>query len=145
MVALDLRAATTKGSDALLRLALKLDAVATGAVGALSLAASPILDEDVLGIPATALGAIGLFLIAYAAVVWAIGSRQEISRLAAWAVVVANVDWVILSVVTLAAGWFDLSGLGAALVIAQAVAVLLFADLQLLGLRRGGKSANVTG
>lgn len=121
----------------LLRLVMKLDALTCAVAGALSLVASLALDEDVLGISATALGIIGLFLLVYAPLVWLAGSRPVLNRSAVWAVVAANSVWVVLSIMTLFAGWFDLTGLGIALVIIQAVAVLGFAYMQLSELRRG--------
>ena len=119
----------------LLRLAFKLDAVASGALGALSLIAGTVLD-DLLGIPLALLVPIGLFLMAYAAFVWVVGTRRRISPTAAWAVVAANLLWVAGSVVFVLAGWSPMTALGIAFVLAQAAAVLLFADLQVLGLRR---------
>ncbi len=56
-----------EGRDGLLRLALKLDALAA-AVGVLSTVAGPVLD-DLLGDPLALLLPVGLFLLAYAAFV----------------------------------------------------------------------------
>ncbi len=126
--------------DRLLRLAMKLDAVATGAVGALALVASPALD-GLLGAPLALLVPVGLFLIAYAAAIWAAGSRPAISRRAAGAAVAINLSWVIASVALVAAGPFPLTALGIAFVLAQAAAVALFADLQFLGLRQARPAA----
>jgi hypothetical protein len=58
----------------LLRLALKLDAAASGALGVLTLAASPML-VDLLGTPLALLVPVGLFLIVWAAALWVIASR----------------------------------------------------------------------
>lgn len=121
--------------SSLLRLALKLDAVATGALAVLGLAAAPLLDS-LLGTPARLLYPIGVFLLVYAAAVWRIGTRPQVSGPAAWAVVVLNLVWVVASVATVLAGWLPLTTLGTAFVLVQAVAVLIFADLQYLGLRR---------
>jgi hypothetical protein len=119
----------------LLRLALKLDAVATGALGVLSLVSGPLLN-DLLGTPVALLWPTGLFLIAYAAAIWVTAVRPTINRAAAWAAVVLNLLWVADSVVLVVAGWLPLTVLGTAFVVVQAVAVLLFADLQFVGLRR---------
>jgi hypothetical protein len=51
-------------------------------------------------------------------------------------VVAVNALWVLASVALVAAGWFPLTSVGVAFVLALAAAVFLFADLQLLGLRR---------
>lgn len=135
-----LRSPAGEDFNGLLRLALKLDAVASGALGALLLVTATVLD-DLLGIPLALLVPVGLFLLAYAAFVWIVGTRRRINRTAAWIVVALNLVWVADSVVVVLAGLFSLTGLGVAFVLAQAVAVLLFADLQFLGLRRGRRAA----
>ncbi len=75
-----------EGAERFLRLALKLDAVATGAVGALALVAAPMLD-DLFGTPITLLRSVGLVLVAYAAAIWFSGTRRTLDRAAAWAAV----------------------------------------------------------
>jgi hypothetical protein len=128
--------------DGLLRLALKLDAVASGALGVLILLAAGTMVGDgrpfvfLLGTPLALLVPAGLFLVAYAAFVWTVGTRGRTNRTAAWSVVAVNVLWVLASVALLVAGWFPLTALGVAFVLAQAAAVALFAALQLLGLQR---------
>jgi hypothetical protein len=119
----------------LLRFALKFDAVASGMMGLLLLAGGSML-ADLLGMPADLLVPLGLFLAAYAVSIWLIGTQRNINRTAAWAVVGLNLVWVIESVAVVIFGWFPLTALGVAFVLAQAVAVLVFADLQYLGLRR---------
>lgn len=121
--------------EGLLRLSLKLDAVVTGAAGVLLLAGGPAL-AGALGAPAGLPRPVGAFLAAYAAAIWLAGSRPRAVRPAARAAVALNLLWVADSIALLAAGWFPLTGPGVAFVVAQAVAVALFADLQLLGLRR---------
>lgn len=59
---LSLRPPIGEDRGGLLRPVLKLDAVASGAVGALSLAAAPVL-EGMLGAPGTLLVPVGLFLV----------------------------------------------------------------------------------
>ncbi len=126
----------------LLRLVLKLDAVATGAVGALMLLAAGTVVGDgrpfvvLLGIPLAVLVSVGLFLIAFAAFVWIAGSRRRVSGPGAWAAVAINVAYVAGCIVVVAGGWLPLSALGVAFVLAQAAAVALFVALQYLGLRR---------
>jgi hypothetical protein len=65
--------AVDEDRNGLLRLVLKLDAVASGALGALSLAASPALD-DLLGTPLALLVPVGAFLVAWAAALWVLAS-----------------------------------------------------------------------
>lgn len=125
----------TGGNDRFLRLATQLDAVATGAVGALALVGAPLLD-GLLGTPAAFLRPTGLFLVAYAAAIGVVGTRRAVSRPAVGAAVALNLLWVVASVALVARGPFALTPVGAGVVLAQAVAVAVFADLQLLGLRR---------
>ena len=127
---------TTKGDrDGLLRLALKLDAVASGALGLLAAAAAPVLD-GLLGIPAALLLPLGLFLVAYAAAVWLTGARTPVSRAAVRGIIGLNALWTVGSLAIVAGGWPALTPLGVVFVVAQAGAVALFAALQLAGLRR---------
>ena len=123
-----------EGRDGPLRLALKLDALATAAVGVLSTVAAPVLD-DLLGAPLALLLPVGLFLLAYATFVWVVATRPRVSRPAAWAVIAANVLYAVDCAVVVAAEWFPLTALGVALVLFQAAAVALFAAAQLYGLR----------
>jgi hypothetical protein len=116
----------------LLRLALRLDAAASGALGLLLAGGGSALG-DPLGASATVLIAAGVFLIGYAMGLWLLAARRTVSRPAAWVVIGLNLLWVAES------GFFATTGLttlGTVLVVAQAAAVLLIADLQLLGLRR---------
>jgi hypothetical protein len=87
-------------------------------------------------VPASVLVPIGLALIAWAVAVWVIGSRADVNRQAVWAVVALNVAWVAASLLVVAAGALPLTGLGIAFVLLQAAAVALFAELQVVGLRR---------
>lgn len=102
-------------STALLRLALKLDAV---------------------GAPVAVLVPIGLLLLAYAGAVWLIGTRARISAVAVAAVIVINLLWVAESILTVAVDWLTLTAFGAVAVSAQAAAVLVLAAMQFAGLRR---------
>ncbi len=69
--------AVDEDRSGLLRLVLKLDAVASGALGALSLAASPALD-DLLGTPLALLVPVGAFLVAWAAALSVLASRSTV-------------------------------------------------------------------
>jgi hypothetical protein len=119
----------------LLRLALRLDAAGSGALGLLGvLAAAPLADP--LGMTAVALRGTGAFLVGYALALVLIAARPVIPRPAAWTVVAGNAVWVLSSVGAAVAGRDSLTTLGVAVVLAQAAAVAVFADLQWLGLRR---------
>jgi len=119
----------------MLRVALRLDAAASGALGLLALAAAPLL-ESRLGVPGALLMPVGAALLVWASGLALAASRPTISRPAAWSVIGLNVLWVAASAAAVAAGWLPLTALGTAFVLAQAVAVAAFADLQFLGLRR---------
>lgn len=119
----------------LLRKVLLLDGLASGTLGVAHLALAGVLDSA-LGMPAWFLLTIGAVLVIWAAVVSWVGTRALIRRPGIWAVIGLNVVWAVDSVVLLAAGWFDVTVLGEVFVLAQAVAVLGFAALQYVGLRR---------
>lgn len=124
--------------DGLLRLALKLDAAASGALGALLVAAGAALDRP-FGIPFALLLPAGLFLLVYAAFAWVVGTRRRINRTAALAIVVVNLFWVADSIALVLAGLLPLTTLGVALILAQAAVVALLPAAQLYGLRRAGR------
>jgi len=125
--------------DGFMRLVLKLDAVATGAVGLLSVAASPILD-DLLGIPLALLVPVGLFLVAYAVAIWIVATRRRVSRPAVWAAVAINLMYTVDCVVVVAAGWFPLTALGTAFILFQTAAVTLFAAAQFYALQKAART-----
>jgi hypothetical protein len=128
---------TTRSRRPLLRVALKLDAVVTGANGAAYLVAAGPLGE-LLGLSETLLRATGAFLLAFAALVWLTGSRREIPRAPVLAIVVANAVWAADSVVAAIAGWGTPTTAGTVWIVLQAIVVAAFAELQLTGLRRKG-------
>jgi hypothetical protein len=125
----------TTDDTKLLRFALKQDAIGSGANGVVYLAAAAIFGE-MFGLPAGFLYPIGAFLVAFAAALLLLASRPRVSRPAVGVVIGVNTAWVVASVELLIAGWFPLTGLGTALVIAQAVVVAGFTALQLAGLRK---------
>ncbi len=130
-----LRPPVEEDRSGLLRLVLKLDAVASGTLGVPSLAVAPALD-DLLGTPVALLVPVGLLLIAWAAALWVIASRPRINKTAVWAVILLNLLYVVDSAVVVAAGWFSLTAVGTAFVLAQAAAVVLFATAQFYALRK---------
>jgi hypothetical protein len=127
-------AAAASPSSSLLVTAVKLDAAMSGAAGALLVAGGAFLDGTT-GIPAGWLVGIGLFFLAYAAVLVAIVRAGTPPRLAR-PVVLGNAGWVALSVVALLADWLTPTTAGAVLIALQAAAVAVVAEVQLVGLRR---------
>jgi len=125
---------TSRDDGGFLRLALRLDALASGALGVLALVAAPAL-ADLLGPDTGAVRGIGAFLVAYAAGLALLAGLRSIPRPAAWAVVVGNAAWAVGTGV-LAFTAHDLTTAGTVVVLAQALAVTAFADLQWVGLRR---------
>jgi len=122
------------GRSALLRTALKLDAAVTALNGAAYLIGAALL-EDLLGLPPNPLRAIGAFLVVYGAIVWYVGTRPQISRRAAWAVVAVNAVWAVDSVVVAAFGWGVPTAAGTGWIVLQALVVGGFAVLQRTGLK----------
>jgi hypothetical protein len=122
-------------SPAFLRATLLLDAVASGTTALLVLAAAGIL-ADLLAIPAALLRGAGLVLVPYVVFVAYLGIREHAPRAAVWAVIVMNALWAAASLLLLVSGWIAPNVLGHAFVIAQALVVALFGELQYVALRR---------
>jgi hypothetical protein len=132
--------AVVPGDPRLLRLVLRLDAVATGTVGVAALAGSAVFDSA-LGLRTALLAGVGAFLVVYALGVWWIAAQPSLRRTAVRAVVGLNLFWFADSVLTAVTGWLDPTTLGTAVIVVQAIAVLAFADLQIIGLRKARQSA----
>jgi hypothetical protein len=132
--------AGARDGQRLLRRSLRLDAAASGALGALLAAGGAALDGP-LGIPAAVLVPVGGFLVLYGAALWLLGSRPRPSRPAVRVVVAGNLVWAAASVLVAVAGWWSPTTLGTVLVLAQAAAVVLLVELQLAGLRRSRPAA----
>ncbi len=118
----------------LLRFGLLIDAGISGAVGALMLAATGML-HNITALPEPLLRYVGLVFIPYVLLVGWFGLRESLPRGAVWAVIACNVARAIASILLLTSGGIAPSTLGVAFVIVQAVAVVVFAELQFMGLR----------
>jgi hypothetical protein len=123
-----------------LRFALLADAAASGATGLMMIAGAGLL-EGLLGLPTALMREAGLVLIPYVAFVAYVGTRATISRPAVQATIAMNVLWVAASIGLLMSGYVAPTVLGYAFVIFQAVVVGVFAELQLIGLRRTAAAA----
>jgi hypothetical protein len=120
-----------------LRRALLADAIFSGVSAVLlSLGASAL--ASLLNLPEALLRETGLFLIAYAALVGWLGTRQSILRPLVWIVIAGNAAWALASISLLFSGSVTPNLLGVAAVAMQAIAVGVFAELQYVGLRRSG-------
>ncbi|OBY92778.1 MULTISPECIES: hypothetical protein [Pseudomonas] len=119
----------------LLRLTLKADALAGGAMGLLmALAAQPL--GQLLGLPFVLLLVAGIVLLPLALVLYWMSNQPALSRTGVWAVIALNALWVVESAALLVTGYVQPTALGYAFVIGQALVVLLFAELEFFGLRR---------
>lgn len=65
-----------------------------------------------------------------------VGTRKEIDRAGLTAVIVANLLWVVLSLVVVVSGVLSPTGVGAVWVVLQSLTVGGFAVLQYVGLKR---------
>lgn len=118
----------------LLRLALRLDAVASGLSGVLS-CLFPVALAAWLGITPDRMVAVGAFMAAYGAAVGWLGLQSRIASMWVWLVVAGNTVWVVASVALPVSGWIAPTALDLGILLGQAAAVASFAGLQALGLR----------
>ena len=121
----------------LLRQSLLADASTSAAFGLLTLIGAGPLGH-LLGLPDMLLRASGAVLLPYAGFLAYLGLREQVNRMAVWAVVIGNGLWAADSLLLLASGWVAPTPAGYAFVIAQALAVLMYAEFQYVGLRRSG-------
>jgi len=120
-----------------LRRAILADAIFSGASAVLlSLGAGPL--APLLNLPEPLLRETGLFLIAYAALVGWLGTRQAMPKALVVIVIAGNAAWTIASIALLFSGWVNPNLPGETLVAMQAIAVGAFAELQYIGLRKSG-------
>ncbi|MFI6323164.1 hypothetical protein ACIBG8_36930 [Nonomuraea sp. NPDC050556] len=119
-----------------LRLALALDAVVTGVNGLVYLAAAAPVG-DLLGPDAGLLREIGVFLLVYTAGVAFVAFRPKDA--AVKAVIALNAVWTLASIAAVVFGLLEFTTLGAVWAIAQALVVGVFAELQIMGLRKANR------
>jgi hypothetical protein len=123
---------TSRSSD-FLRIALLVDAIATGATAlAMAALAGPLAGW--LNLPAPLLFWAGVALVPWVAFVAALSRRARIPARDVRAVVVGNALWAVSCVALALVG--GPSALGIAFLLAQALVVAAFAELQIVGLRR---------
>jgi hypothetical protein len=121
---------------------LVVDAVSSGGMGLAMIVFADML-ANLLQLPVELISEAGIVLLPFAAFVGFVASRREPARSAVWSIIALNVVWVVDSIVLLFTGWVAPNALGYAFVIAQAAAVLLFADLEYLGYRKSQSAAVV--
>ncbi|QWG15041.1 hypothetical protein KMZ29_10470 [Bradyrhizobium sediminis] len=120
-----------------LRRAILADAIFSG-ISAVLLALGAGMLAPWLSLPEALLRETGLFLIAYAALVGWLGTRQTMPKALLAIVVAGNAAWTLASIALLFSGWVNPNLLGEIMVAAQAIAVGAFAELQYIGLRKSG-------
>lgn len=121
----------------LLRRALLADAIFSG-LSAVVMTFDASALASFLNLPEALLRETGLFLIAYAALVGWLGSRPSMPKALAMIVVAGNAAWTIASIALLFSGAVSPNLTGEIVIVAQAIATGVFAELQYVGLRRSG-------
>jgi len=126
---------TAPSKSTFLSRVLVLDAVATGATALLAVAlAGPL--AGLLGLPVNLLRGAGLVLVPFVVLVAWAAARAQAPGGVVWAIIAMNGAWVIASVALLLSGLVQPTAWGYAFVIAQAVVVGAFAELQVVGARK---------
>lgn len=118
----------------LLTFALTADAVASGAVAALQLAAASSL-HPVLRLPHALLVESGVFLVAYTLLLIVLARSPRVPAALVGLIVAGNVGWAIGCLALPALGVLNPSALGIGFLAVQALTVLLFAALEWQGLK----------
>ncbi len=120
-----------------LRRALLADAVFSGAA-ALGFTFGAGAFGTLFNLPETLLRETGLFLIVYTALVGWLASRTALPKPLVLLVVIGNAAWTVGSIALLVSGAVSPNLPGEMMVVAQAVATGVFAELQYVGLRKSG-------
>jgi hypothetical protein len=125
-----------------LRYVLWADAISCLVCGILQVAlAGPL--SSYLGLSASLLMDTGVFLLVYAAVVAFLATRTQVPGAILGLLIVGNIVWGVLAVAILLEGDARITLLGKGYVTAQALTVLILAQLQYLLVRQAGKSINI--
>lgn len=125
-----------------LRRALLADAVFSG-VSAVGLTFGASVFAALFSLPEVFLREVGLFLIAYAAFVGWLGTRQTMMKVLVLIVIIGNAAWTLGSIALLFSGAVSPNLPGMVMVGAQAIATGVFAELQYIGLRKSGDTVTV--
>jgi uncharacterized membrane protein YvlD (DUF360 family) len=121
----------------MLKFALKLDGVASFALGLLT-----VLIRPEVGMPTGWQLGLGLFCVVYGVLVFALGTRATPDRRIVLLIIIGNLVWGADSILTAELNWFPLTDAGIAMVLVQGIAVIGFAVLQVVGLRRAGSASD---
>ncbi|QOZ27069.1 hypothetical protein [Bradyrhizobium sp. CCBAU 51753] len=122
-------------SSQLLRRAFIADAVFSGvSAAAMVLDAAPL--ASFLNLPEALLRETGLFLVAYTVLVGWLGARAAVPKPLVLLVIVGNAAWTLASIALLFSGAVSPNLLGIIVIMAQAIATGVLAELQYAGMRR---------
>src|SRR3981189_2142596 len=125
-----------------LRRAILADAIFSGASAVLLTLGAGAL-APWLNLPEALLRETGLFLIAYAALVGWLGTRQSMPKALVVIVIAGNAAWTLASIALLFSGAVTPNLLVEAVVPIQVIAVVALAELQYIGLRKSGEALAV--
>ncbi|MUL85140.1 MULTISPECIES: hypothetical protein [unclassified Mycolicibacterium] len=125
-------AGTRKGTDSLLRLAMRLDAVVVGICGIALLAAAGWF-ADLTGLPKSVEYGVGIFSVVYGIAVFALAGIERV-RPAGIGTVIANATCTVIALV--AVFTMALTTAGVVFVIGTGIYTLAMAELQYVGVRR---------
>jgi hypothetical protein len=129
-------------SSLFLRRALLADAIFSGVSAVLmTLDASAL--ASFLNLPEALLRETGLFLIAYAALVGWLWSRPQVPKVLVMIVIAGNAAWTLASIALLFSGAVAPNLPGEIVVVAQAIATGVLAELQYIGQRRSSSALAV--
>ena len=92
-------------------------------------------------LPEALLRETGLFLIAYVALVGWLASRTMVPKSLVLLVVIGNAAWTVGSIALLFSGAVSPNVAGELMIVAQAIAAGVFAELQYVGLGKSGRVA----
>ncbi|KWV46524.1 hypothetical protein AS156_01685 [Bradyrhizobium macuxiense] len=124
-------------SSQFLRRALFADAIFSG-LSAVAMTLDAGMLASLLNLPESLLRETGLFLIAYTALVGWLGSRSSAPKALVMLVIAGNAAWTLGSIALLFSGAVSPNLLGTIVIVAQAIATGVLAELQYVGLRRSG-------
>jgi hypothetical protein len=120
--------------DALLRFALRTDAVLTGLCGLAHVAvAGPV--ASMTGLTPVQAGVLGVAFLLYGLVVFRLSALPKVRNAGRW-VIAANLGFTVLAIAVVITGLLPLTGVGVAVMLAMGIYTAAFAVLQYLGVRR---------
>jgi len=122
-------------SPKFLRRVLLADALSCAATGGLQLLAGAALSSWT-NLPSPLLAGTGWFLVLYAGAVAWLASRKEVPQVFVWIIAAGNLAWAAGCAALWLGHWAAPSALGTAWLAAQAVTVVVLAELQIACVRR---------